>query len=235
MFIINKKYEAKTNEYEIKENVAYIKLRKKDGTFIDTKIDADDLKAVLDKGVWFAEWNKDFNSYLVQSLQPSAAAGKRTKEKQTLHSFILGVHTKTPIRHINGDTLDNRRCNIEVYNQNAVVNDYEDVDAETVAIILRDKYGIKKERTLIDKEDLDKVINSGYSWVYYVSRGKHHAVANSTEGRIFLERFLMNTPEDMVTKHLNHNTLDNRKSNLNNVSLVEEPEESQDSSLDHNK
>lgn len=235
MIIINNKHELKTNEYEVKGDTAYIKLRKKDGKIINTKVDTDDLKMVLDKGAWFPEWNKDFNSYLVQSLAYSSAGGKKIKEKQSLHSFILGVHTKTPIRHINGDTLDNRRCNIEVYNQNAVVNDYEDVDPETIAIILRDKHGIKKEKTLIDKEDLDKVINSGYSWVYYVSRGKHHAVANSPEGRIFLESFLMNPPEDMITKHINHNTLDNRKSNLNNVLIVEEPEELQDSGLDTTK
>lgn len=232
MLIINNKNELKTNEYEVKGTTVYIKLRKKDGTMIDTKIDADDLKMVLDKGVWFAEWNKDFNSYLVQNINYSSADGKKIKEKQTLHSFILGVHTKTPIRHINGDTLDNRRCNIEIYSQNAVINDYEDVDSETIAVILRDKYGRKKERTLIDKEDLDKVINSGYSWVYYVNHGDHYAVANSPEGRIFLESFLMNPPEDMVTKHISYNTLDNRKSNLNNLLIVEEPEELEDSNSD---
>lgn len=234
MIIINNKHELKTNEYEVKGDTAYIKLRKKDDKIIDTKVDTDDLKMVLDKGLWFPEWNKDFNSYLVQSLVYSAD-GKKSKEKQSLHSFILGVHPKTPIKHINGDTLDNRKCNIEVYNQNVVVNDYEDVDAETIAIILRDKHGIKKEKTLIDKKDLDKVINSGYSWVYYVSRGKHHAVANSPEGRIYLEKFLMNPSEDMITVHINHNTLDNRKSNLNNVLIVEEPEDLQDSNLDINK
>ncbi|MDW8800307.1 hypothetical protein P8V03_03970 [Clostridium sp. A1-XYC3] len=222
---MNNKQKLKANEYEVKENIAYIKLRKKDGSIIDSKVDVDDLKMVLDKGLWFAEWHKDFNSYLAQSLQPSPATGKKTKEKQSLHSFILGVHTKTPIRHINGDTLDNRRCNIEVYNQNEAVNDYEDVDSETTAVILRDKYGRKKEKTLIDKEDLDKVINSGYSWVHYVSRGEHHAVANSHKGRIFLESFLMNPSEGMITKHINNNTLDNRKVNLNNVPLVEESED----------
>ncbi|MEA4825079.1 MAG: hypothetical protein VB130_00360 [Clostridium sp.] len=225
MPVIKGKYEIKVNEYEIKEDVAYLKVCKKNGTTIDTKIDVADLKMVLDKGTWFAEWNKNFNSYLVQVTNYSSVDGKNLKEKQTLHSFILGTHTKTPIRHLNGDTLDNRRCNIEIYNQNTVVNDYEDVDSETVAIILRDKYGRKKERTLIDKEDFDRVINSGYSWVYYLSQGEHYAIANSPNGRVYLQSFIMNTPQNMVTKHITHNSLDNRKCNLNNVLLVKEPEE----------
>lgn len=220
VFIINNKYKLKANEYEVKENVAYIKLMKKDGTTMDTKIDTEDLDNVLKKGTWFAEWHKDFNSYLVQHIDPS-----KPKEKQTLHSFILNTHTKTPIRHINGNTLDNRKCNIEIYDQNAAVNDYENVDSETVALILRDKYGIKKDTTLIDKEDLDKVINSGHSWVHYFSHSRHYAIANSTSGRIYLQDFIMNPAEGMVTEHINRDTLDNRKANLNNVSLVKEDEE----------
>lgn len=218
MIIIKSKFETKKNEYEIKGNIAYVKLVKKDGSSIDTQIDAADLKMVLDKGTWFAEWHKTFNSYLAQNISyPS-------KEKQTLHSFILGAHAKAPIRHINGDTLDNRRCNIEIYNQNAGINDYEELDTGSIAIILRDKYGREMTRTIIDKEDLDKVLNSGYTWVYYVHRNKNYAISNSPQGRIYLHNFIMNTPENMITEHVNHNTLDNRKSNLNNVEIVEENE-----------
>jgi len=218
LIVIKSKYEIKGNEYEIKENTAYIKLRKKDGTIIDTKIDAADLKMVLDKGIWFAEWNKTFNNYLVQNVSyPS-------KEKQTLHSFILGAHPKSPIRHINGDTLDNRRSNIQIYNQNTGINDYKELDRETIGIILRDKYGMEKAQTLIEKEDLDRVLNSGYTWVYYTNHGKNYAVSNSPQGRIYLHNFIMSTPENMITEHINHNTLDNRKSNLNNVELVKEEE-----------
>lgn len=218
MLIINGKYKSKINEYETKENIAYIKLYKKDGTTIDTKVDAADLKMVLDKGTWFAEWNKTFNNYLAQNISyPS-------KEKQTLHSFILGAHPKSPIRHINGDTLDNRRCNIEIYDQNAGINDYEKLDEDTISIILRDKFGREKARTLVDKEDLDKVLNSSHTWVYYEKHGKNYAISNSPQGRIYLHNFIMNTPEDMITEHVNYNTLDNRKSNLNNVELVKEEE-----------
>ncbi|NMM64073.1 hypothetical protein HBE96_15630 [Clostridium sp. P21] len=200
---------------------------KKDGSIIDTKIDAADLKAVLDKGTWFAEWNKEFNNYLVQTVFSSNTAGKKHIEKQTLPSFILGTHPKAPIRHVNGDTLDNRRCNISIYDQNNGVNDYESLDQETSAIILRDKYGIKKSKTIIDKEDLDKVINSGYTWVPFKSHSENYAVANTADGRIYLHDFIMNTTDGTITKHINLNTLDNRKANLKN-SLLAEPSEAND-------
>lgn len=225
MLIIKKKYETKVNEYEVKENVAFIKIRKKNGMIIDTKIDSDDLNKVLEKGIWFAEWNKNFNSYLVKTLSSSTADGKHTKEKQTLQSFILDTHTKTPIRHINGDTLDNRKCNINIYDQNAVINDYEVVNAESVCIILRDKYGRKSKTALIDNEDLDRVINNSHSWVDYFHEGEHYAVANTKNGRVFLHNFIMHTPEDMVTEYVTHNTLDNRKSNLKNVSIEDDSQE----------
>lgn len=225
MLVIKNKYDTKANEYEVNGKIAYVKLRKKDGTIIDTKIDSDDLNRVLEKGTWFAEWSKDFNNYLVKTLSSSSENGKKTKEKQTLQSFILDTNTKTPIRHISGDTLDNRKCNIKIYDQNAVVNDYEVVDSESVYIILRDKYGRKSEKALIDRDDLDRVINSLHSWVYYFHEGEHYAVANTKNGRIYLHNFIMNTPEDTVTKYVTHNTLDNRKSNLKNVPIVKDEQE----------
>jgi len=221
VLVIKSKFSEKVNEYEIKGNIAYIKLSKKDGSSINTKIDADDLKAVLDKGTWFAEWDKNFNNYLVKILN------KTLKEKQTLHSFLLNTNTRTTIRHLNGDTLDNRRSNIKIYDQNAVVNDYEVVDADSVYIILRDKYGNKNGRVLIDSKDLDRVINSFHSWVYYMQGGEHYAVANTKDGRVYLHNFIMTAPENMVTKFVTHNTLDCRRSNLKNESIIKEEPEKQ--------
>lgn len=102
------------------------------------------------------------------------------------------------------------------------------MDADSVYIILRDKYGRKSGKTLIDKEDLDRVINSFHSWVYYFHEGEHYAVANTKNGRIFLHNFIMNTPEDMVTKYVTHNTMDNRKSNLKNVPISKDSEENEE-------
>ena len=139
-------------------------------------------------------------------------------EKQTLHAFILGALPNAPIRHLNGNTLDNRKANIALFDQNTI-NDYKELDSDTIAIILRDKYGRENGRTFIDKEDFDKVVNSRYAWILYKNNSKPYAVANTPEGRIFLNKFIMDTPENFITHPINLNTLDNRKSNLENVSL----------------
>lgn len=217
MLIIETKYEPKVNEYEVKGTVAYLKLKKKNGSTIDAKIDAADLQIVLDSGVWFPEWHKDFNSYLVQHY----IDGTKHKGKQSLHSFILGVDSKEPIRHLNGDTLDNRKSNLEIYNKNTP-NDYEELDAETVAVILRDNYGRINGKTIIDKEDLNRVVTNYYTWFYYRSDKKPYAVANTPSGRIYLDNFIMKAPRDMVTHHINLNTLDNRKSNLEHAKSSED-------------
>ncbi|WAG59616.1 hypothetical protein [Clostridium estertheticum] len=132
-----------------------------------------------------------------------------------MQSFILEVHPKAPVRHINGDTLDNRKANLEVYDQNTM-NSYEGIDEESVAVILRDRYGKEKARTIIDKEDLNRVINNGYTWVLFKKDTEPYAVANTPEGKIYLNRFIMSTTEDMITHPINLNTLDNRKTNLEN-------------------
>lgn len=196
---------------------------KKDGTTINATIDAEDLKQVLEKGTWFAQWHKDFNNYLVLTLSERVVDGKKLVEKQTLQSFLMKVHTKAPIRHLNGDTLDNRKSNIELYEQNKT-NDVEEINADSVAIILRDKYGKVNGKTLIDKDDLDRVNSAGYTWVSHKINGEPFAVANTPEGRIFLNRFIMQTPKNKVTHAINLNTLDNRKANLEHLTLYEEGE-----------
>jgi hypothetical protein len=179
------------------------------------------LQKVLEKGRWFAEWNKDFNNFLAQNLGSYYIEEKKYRRKQSLQSFILDVHPKAPVRHINGDTLDNRKCNLEIYDQNTI-NDYEETDEETVAVILRDRYGKEKSRTIIDKEDINRVINNGYTWVLYKKDTEPYAIANTPEGKIYLNRLIMSTTDDMITHPINLNTLDNRKANLENVKLDEE-------------
>ena len=73
-------------------------------------------------------------------------------------------------------------------------------------------YSHRKEiaRTLIDNEDIEKI--KSFKWVYIKTRGYVKAMINGKE--ILLHRFILNTPHDLLVDHINHNKLDNRKSNL---------------------
>lgn len=68
-------------------------------------------------GVWFAEWHKDFNSYLVQNITTTKENKKVKSTKRNIQSVILDTQSSAPIRHINGDTLDNRKSNLEIVNR----------------------------------------------------------------------------------------------------------------------
>lgn len=73
----------------------------------------------------------------------------------------------------------------------------------------------KNNSFLFDKEDYEKV--KKYYWTknkagYIFSNGS--TKINNGKKIIFLHRYLMNPPNDMVVDHINHCRYDNRKSNL---------------------
>ncbi|MEG1483161.1 hypothetical protein [Clostridium sp.] len=186
---------------------------KKDGTPLVAKIDAIDLEKVQNVGTWFAEWHKDFNSYLVQNISLTKVNKKSKPLKQSLQTVVMDTTATTPVRHINGDTLDNRRCNLEVFRRTDL-NEIEEVDENTIAIILKDKYGNVNSKALISIEDLNHVITNEYTWVNNKVNGEACVIANTPNGRIHLDRILMNPDENKTVHHINLNPLDNRRENL---------------------
>lgn len=65
--------------------------------------------------------------------------------------------------------------------------------------------------TTIDGEDYSLV--GQYRW--YINH-YGYAVTNVGYKKIFMHRLIMNTPKGLVVDHINHNSLDNQKSNLRN-------------------
>lgn len=220
VFFINTNYKNIENKYEIKENTVLITVLKKNGSEKIAKIDANDMEKVKSLGIWFAEWQKDFNNYIVQNISSTKTNKKSKPLKQSLQSVILDTNPKAPIKHINGDTLDNRKCNLEIVERNTK-NDYEIVDENTIAIILKDKYGKAFSKALISKDDLDKVISDEYSWTEYKNHGNISVVANTPNGRIFLDKFLMNPKDGEIIHHINLNPLDNSRKNLEIIEITE--------------
>lgn len=205
-------YKTFKNIIDVKENIAYVTALKKDGSKLVFQIDADDVERIESMGTWFAEWHKDFNSYTIQNISIS----KGTKPlKQSLQTVILNTNPKTPVKHINGNMLDNRKANLEIVQRNQK-NQYEKVDDNTIAIILTNKYGTLHSKALISPEDLNKVITDEYSWVEYKKNGVITVIANTPQGRIHLDKLITNPTESEIVHHINLNPLDCRRNNLEN-------------------
>lgn len=218
VFVINTNYKNVENKIEVKGDVAYITILKKNGSEAVAKIDSEDLEKVKAIGIWFAEWHKDYNSYLVQNISKTKVNKNSKPLKQSLQTIVLDVTPTTPVKHINGDTLDNRKANLEIFERNAI-NEIEKLDDDTVAIILKDKHGNRHSKALISAEDLDKVINEKYTWVNHKINDEAKVVANTPNGRIYLDKFLMNPSDKQKVHHINLNPLDNRRKNLELVEI----------------
>lgn len=99
------------------------------------------------------------------------------------------------------------------YNEFIIKEDY--------AIMLVNKKNTPTIEVLLDIEDVDRVREVG-SWhaiydktlqipnYYICHRDRNKEVRRCLK----LHRFVMNCPENKVVDHINHNTIDNRKSNL---------------------
>lgn len=90
--------------------------------------------------------------------------------------------------------------NQKTKNEIVVYDDYAE-------IILYDKDCNERCRTLIDIDDIDKVKHIKWS-----INNKYYVGSNAP--KVKLHRLIMNCPDDMIVDHINHNRLDNRKSNL---------------------
>lgn len=75
-------------------------------------------------------------------------------------------------------------------------------------VILYDSFGIEKTRTLIDIEDINLI--KQYKW----SDKEGYVYTKPNRKSLSLHRLIMDAPKGSVVDHINHDTLDNRKSNL---------------------
>ncbi len=75
--------------------------------------------------------------------------------------------------------------------------------------------------TIVDDEDFEEL--SKYSWTehkstsYKTSYATRSVRINGKKKRIWMHREINNTPDGFQTDHVNHNGLDNRRSNLKTV------------------
>ena len=78
---------------------------------------------------------------------------------------------------------------------------------------------------LVDDEDFDYI--NQWKWyadfrkdrnTLYAARAERDTILGwKRQHKVFMHRVIMDTPEGLVTDHINHNGLDNRKCNMRNV------------------
>lgn len=96
-------------------------------------------------------------------------------------------------------------------------NKYETSGDTTKLFITTYRKGIVE--TLIDTEDLPKLISYGQRWSLFTET-EHHRYATSMreiEGKrkfVALHRIILDAPKGLLVDHINGDTLDNRKSNI---------------------
>ncbi|WP_416151133.1 HNH endonuclease [Salipaludibacillus sp. HK11] len=99
------------NEYKILDNgTTEIYCKKIDGRIITVKIDTADLKLVSTYDTWFAIPDKVSNKYYIRT--------GRTRNHKTetilLHRLIMDFPEGLVVNHINSNSTDNTRKNLEV-------------------------------------------------------------------------------------------------------------------------
>lgn len=98
------------NSYRAEGNIIYVRLDRKDGTFIETMISIEDLGLVSSiPGKWYL--NQGY-------VKIGVGTSRKDKKLMQLHRFILGVHGCNPINtevdHRDRNPLNNTRDNLRI-------------------------------------------------------------------------------------------------------------------------
>lgn len=178
----------------------------KKGKAVYAVFDPTRLEAVQEAGLWYAQWDKDYDQYQILCRTGTG--------KISLGAVVLGTGANAPIRHLNGSLLDNRLENLEVYRRPAI-NDSQELESGAVAIQLVTRTGTLAATALISPQDRERVLTPEYTWVKNtLASGQPVVIANTPQGKVPLRTLIMDCPEDHYIHYINKNPLDHRRENL---------------------
>ena len=114
-----------------------------------------------------------------------------------------------------GKIIDKTKRTSQDENEIIYHNDYAE-------LIIYSINNTEKYISLIDLDDIEKIKKR--KWRIEFKEGRNHGYivsGNTKKGRIYLHRFVLNYYGDLQVDHINRNKLDNRKSNLRIVSVIQ--------------
>ena len=198
--------DRKPHQIDICDKVGKLTAYTKKGKAVTALFDVADVDKITAFENWRAVWHTDFDCSIIESKDFKDGYARRTP----VAAAILQCSPNAPIRHLNGDVLDNRRANLEIYDLFAQPNAYKEMDSG-ISVVLKDRYAREVGEFLIDQIDLEKVVNSGFVWLKKKRANGQPYVVNA-DG-LLLAHFLLDAHEGYVV-YDNKNPLDNRRENI---------------------
>lgn len=137
------------------------------------------------------------------------AARMDGRQKVKMHRLISKSPHSIPIRHHNGDMLDNRRSNLLANGRSVFGTEIPKSHIPGTKLIPL----TKGQFAIVDEEDFSRL--SKYNWHlsssgYAVRRGPKNSLVG-------MHRFILKIRKKLQGDHINLDRLDNRKSNLRNA------------------
>lgn len=108
------------NEFRIDGDIATIFIEKRDGTKVETIVDAEDIPRLRELNArWHVQWIDKLQNYYVLSSYWYGEPGNRRMTTLILQRVILGVNgdRRIHVDHINHNQLDNRKSNLRITTQ----------------------------------------------------------------------------------------------------------------------
>ena len=201
-----KKKDHKPHHLEIEEGVGKLTAYTKKERPVVAYFDPEDLEKIQGFSNWRGVWDSRLDGPAIESKEFNEGHAVRIP----VAAAILACSPNAPIRHLNGDVLDNRRVNLEIYDLKAQPNEFKTLEGRVV-VVLKDRYGTVVGEALIDQEDTESVIHSGHVWLKKRRSSGQPYVVN--QDGLLLAHFLLGI-EDGFIEYLNKNPLDNRRNNF---------------------
>jgi len=100
-------------------------------------------------------------------------------------------------------------------------NDYYFKGSE-LYILIKDGSGNIYE-SIVDEDEFDRLDELPYTWTASRAKGRESVYAQGWDGykSVMMHRWIMNPHPKKVIDHINHNTLDNRRENLRELTHAE--------------